>query len=133
MRRPDWQEVLFRVCREWKNELFGYGTNDCCLFAARCVDAITGSDWVSELGAHYWDKRSALSYISDIGGIGAGATARLGPPVSRLNARRGDVCLVEADTGYSLSVCVGDRVIGPGIDGQYSRPLSDVICAWRID
>lgn len=133
MRCDDWLERLWAEVDAWKSEPFEYGRNDCCLFAARCVDAMTGSDWVEELRGHYHDKRTAAVYIKEAGGVEAGATARLGEPVPRLLARRGDVCLVETETGPGLAVCVGAHAVGPGADRQYSVPLSAVLKAWRVD
>ena len=111
---------------------FRWGSNDCCTFAAACVDALTDSNWTADLAKHYWDKRSALAYIADCGGVAAGATARLGEPIPVLQARRGDVCLVETPMGYGLAVCLGASVVIPGSRGLITKPLSEVHMAWRV-
>lgn len=133
MRRTDWLEKLLSSVEDWRKEPFEWGVNDCCMFAARCVDAMTDSDWVADLQSCYSDEATARAYIAAEGSIEASVTKRLGEPVPRLQARRGDVCLVEAETGQSLAVCVGGSVVGPGLRKQYALPLSEVICAWRID
>lgn len=93
---------------------------------------MTGSDWVSDLADCYWDKASAYSYIAEQGGIEPAVTKRLGDPAPALLARRGDVCLVETPEGYGLAICVGASVVIPGESGLISKPLSEVIKAWRI-
>ena len=133
MRRSDWLEMLLETVQKWKKEPFEWGVNDCCLFAARCVDAMTDSSWVEDLQNHYQDRRTAIQYIADVGGIEAGTTARLGEPVPRLQARRGDVCLVETPAGYGLAVSVGGTAYIPGEKGLVGIPLAEVIKAWRVD
>ena len=116
-----------------ENPRFVWGENDCCTFAARCVDAMTGSDWLKDLQKYYWDRRSAHAYIADEGGIEPAVTKRIGPPVAPMLARRGDVCLIETGTGFGLAVCMGDKAVIPETDGLGSVPMSDVVKAWRID
>jgi hypothetical protein len=133
MRHEDWGKRLRETVEQWRAEPFVWGQNDCCMFAARCVDAITGSEWVADLQSCYTDEASARAYIAAEGSIKDSVTRRLGEPVPRLMARRGDVCLVETETGPSLAVCVGASVVGPGVERQYMLPLAGVICAWRVE
>jgi len=133
MKAQDWTERLWQTINFWQDKPFEYGVNDCCLFAARCADATSGSSWVEDLESRYHDTRSALRYLKDSGGIEAATTERLGEPVPRLQARRGDVCLVETPDGRALAVCVGASVVVPGASGLITKPLREVIKAWRID
>ena len=133
MRIANWEDVLWAEVGRWRKAPFEWGVNDCCLFAARCVDAISGSDWVGDLRGCYHDERSALAYIKAEGGVEASVTRRLGASVPRLLARRGDVCLVETPSGHGLAVCVGGSVMIPGPAGLLSQALSTVLCAWRVD
>lgn len=131
MRREDWLRRLLDIVEE--NKPFVWGENDCCTFAARCVDAMTGSDWVEDLSNYYWDQKSAREYIADSGGIEAAVTNRIGEPVPPMLARRGDVCLLETGTGYGLGICAGRSALTPSDSGLVATPMSKVIKAWRID
>lgn len=132
-RRPDWLERLQETVEYWKDKPFGWAYNDCCMFAARCVDEMTGSEWVVDLHSCYCDERTAKVYIEAEGSIEASVTKRLGEPVPRLQARRGDVCLVETPHGPGLGICVGAVALTPGEEGLVPIPLANVVKAWRID
>jgi len=133
MRHVDWVKRLRECVKAHQKVPFEWGKNDCCMFAARCADEITGSGWVADLESHYQDEASAKDYIAVSGGIEAAVTARLGDPVKPALARRGDVCLVETPEGYGLAVCVGADAVIPGAKGLVVKPLQEVIMAWRID
>lgn len=133
MRVDRWENRLLEIIDEWKSRPFEWAVNDCCVFAARCVDVITGSDWVGDLGQCYHDKASAYAYIAAEGSIEASVTKRLGDPVPRLLARRGDACLVDTPDGPGVAVCVGSVALIPGPNGLISKPLRSVIKAWRVD
>lgn len=133
MRREDWLERLWATVETAQRTPFAWGANDCTTFAAACIDAMTGSDWRARLAAAYTDEASARAYIVAEGGIEAGVTRRLGEPVASLQARRGDVCLVETPEGPGLAICVGPVAVVPGATGLVRKPLRDVIKAWRVD
>lgn len=133
MRHVDWVKRLRETVKEYQSAPFEWGVNDCCMFAARCADAITGSEWVADLESHYHDERTAKDYIVSSGGIEAAVTDRLGESVKPALARRGDVCLVETPEGYGLAVCLGADAVIPGAKGLIVKPLQEVIMAWRID
>ncbi len=133
VRRKDWVSRLLAVVDDAQGRPFEWGQHDCCLFAARCIDAVTGSFWAGSLDACYQDEATALAYIKAEGGIRASVSRRFGDPVPPLLARRGDLVLVDSPLGEAVTVCVGPSLVGAAPSGLTVLPLSAGLCAWRID
>jgi hypothetical protein len=67
MRISTWEEALSNYIITKRHEPFEYGVNDCCLFAAGAVEAITGEDPMSEFRGKYDSLKTSLKAIKDIG------------------------------------------------------------------
>lgn len=132
MRRPDWVERLHRTVEAGAAVPFEFGSQDCGRFAARCIDAMTGSTWADELTRQYTNERTARRFLKRAGGIEAAVTARLGPPVAVLEATRGDVCLLPGEGGPGLGVCLGATVAVMRPEGVRYAPLSAALKAWHV-
>ena len=130
MRRPDWVSRLWGTARTYQNAPFSYRKHYCGLFAARCVDGITGSDWERELTLR--GKRDAEALLSREGGIEQAVTNRLGNPVDGHGARRGDVCLVDVEGGKGLGVCMGTTIAVAAEKGLEFYPLDSAHKHWRV-
>ena len=134
MRRHDWVERLDAVIEETRSAEFEYGVIDCALFSARCVDAMTDSNWADELRAEYSSEVSALKFMTREGGMEAAVTKRLGEPKRWVYARRGDVCGMPTPIGIGLGICVGHRVaMITQKDGIAFLPLDTAQMAWSVD
>ncbi len=133
MRRRDWVSRLLAVVDDAQGRPFEWGQHDCCLFAARCIDAMTGSDWEGDLATCYQDEASALAYIKAERTIRESVSRRFGDPVAPLLARRGDLVLIDSPLGEAVTVCVGPSLVGAAPSGLTVLPLSAGLCAWRID
>ena len=132
IRNDDWRLCLDVLVRERSIEPFQWGANDCALFAADAVRAMTGVDVAAHLRC-YKDARGAAVMLDAYGGLMALATQLLGAPVGARNATPGDVVLVRMAKREALGVMFDeDTLIGPGVDGITVAPLSDALCAWRI-
>lgn len=134
MRREDWTRQLWATIDEATARPFAWGDQDCCLFAARCVDAMTGSEYERELRTLYHDKASALRFIVTEGGIEPAVTVRFGPPVKWWHAMRGDLCLVPTPDGLgSLGVCVGPTIACVNEDqGVTFVSIDQATACWRV-
>lgn len=130
MRYVDWVARLRETVDAYRAEPFSWGRHNCGLFSARCVDAITGSDWAKEF--QFDSPAAALRFVKESGGIEAAVTARLGEPVPNRCARRGDVCLVDVEDGDGLGVCYGADVLVASDDGLESYALARVRKHWRV-
>ena len=133
LRRRDWVSRLLETVESAQGRPFAWGQHDCCLFAARCIDAMTDSKWAIDLELWYWDEATALAYIESEGSIRASVSRRFGDPVPPLLARRGDIVLVDSPIGEAVTVCVGPSLVGAAPSGLTVLPLSAGLCAWRID
>jgi hypothetical protein len=130
-RLHDWQMRLSAfVCERYRTP-FVWGLNDCCLFAADAVVAITGEDPAKDLRG-YSTALQAYRIVKAHGGMAAMATALLGPQISPLMANVGDVVLVDMEGRDALGVCNGTSVIGPGPLGMASCGMSLANAAWRV-
>ena len=131
-RFPDWQMHLDALVYERSGRPFAWGGNDCALWAADCVLAITGHDLAADLRSHR-TAREALRTIRAAGGLFAIASRALGPATGVHNAQAGDVLLVGMGKRVALGVMLpGPMVVGPGATGLCAAPLSDALCAWRV-
>jgi hypothetical protein len=123
-------------------EPFAWGKNDCALFAADGILAITGTDIASDFRGKYSDERSAFAAIKSIAGgttvadaaaycAGKHGLAELKFP---LMAQRGD--LVVFENGPNLIAGLvhlnGRHVISVSESGLVRFMITDVKRAWRV-
>ncbi len=134
-RLPNWPELLAGKIDDARQQPFVWGENDCCLFAAHCVEIMTGIDLVGDYRS-YKTKAEALRMLKKYGGVAGVAEAIAKkheiPEIPPLIAQRGDVCLFDIGSGDTLGVIAGEHIFAPGQDGLIGFPLQQAVCAWRI-
>lgn len=128
MRKEEWDARLNETLREYERSPFSWRDN-CGLFAARCVDAMTGSYWAEELEQLLGDARAAVRFLRNEGGLEAAVTRRLGLPIVGRCPPRGSVCELP---GRALGICTGRHVRVTGTDGLHSRELGLVLRYWPV-
>jgi hypothetical protein len=131
VRLPDWQLRYAALVAARMATPFDYGSNDCALFAADAVQAMTGIDPAPHLRAHT-NAREAIKTIKRYGGIANLATACLGPAVPVQTARVGDVVLVAVGKRLALGICNGTTAFGPGARGLAHAAMADALLCWRV-
>jgi len=100
MRISTWEEALSNYIITKRHEPFEYGVNDCCLFAAGAVEAITGEDPMSEFRGKYDSLKTSLKAIKDIGEGTLEATMDSKfPEVAIGHAQRGDLAFFNDSVG----------------------------------
>ena len=130
------------------SEPFVWGKNDCCLFPADGIFAMTGVDIAADFRGKYADKASAFALIRTVTGGATVADAAAwcarqhnmpewvdasGKSLP-LMARRGDLVVLE-DGGRTIAGLValtGRHVISVGEEGLRRLPLNAVLRAWRV-
>lgn len=126
---------------------FAWGTNDCCMFAANAVRAMTGADIAEDFRDKYLDQDAAFMLIKAVTGGESVADAiahcatkhglqeRLsvdGQP-QPLMAQRGDLVAVSnGDTTIAGVVDLSGRYVAcMGETGIVPLRLKSVVRAWR--
>lgn len=132
MRHQDWVSRLWREMEACASEPFVYGRTDCCMFVARCIDAMTGSSLVDQLSRCYQDQRSAKRFILAEGGIELAICGFLGDSTPGANARRGDACLVEVEDGLGVGICIGPTIAVKNDGSLTPYPISSALAHWRV-
>lgn len=133
---------LTRV-RQWQSQLdalltaraaapFVWGANDCCLFGADVVLALTDTDPAADLRGTYSTEAEARSILLARGGAGGVVTGLLGDPVPRLLARVGDLGLVTHGDIETLAVCIGQQWRAVGQDGLALVSGRHIASCWRV-
>lgn len=131
MRRHDWQ-IRFSDFVQTRARLpFTWGSNDCCLFAADAVEAITGIDHAAALRG-YDSAVSAQRLIEARGGIRQIAIDALGVEIAPEFAAVGDLVLLENAGRELLAVCNGTCALAPGEDGMAVLNMTAALAAWRV-
>lgn len=145
MRVSEWPERLTEFVEAHRRLPHAWGSNDCAMFAAGAVAAMTGSDPFARWRGTYADKTEAMRLLALEGGF-EGLCARVfGAPVGVLMARRGDLLLGRlkpSDPEEGLAVCLGTRAVAPGAfhvsydathAGLVFLPLERFRLAYRVD
>lgn len=111
---------------------FLWGYNDCCSFAADWVALATGRDVMEELRG-LTSAKDAFRALALEGGIHQAVSKRLGSAIPPMSAGAGDVVLVSTGKRErTLAVCLGNRLIAPGLDGAVFMPLTAGVAAWHV-
>jgi hypothetical protein len=131
-----WEVKLSDYLEVARHAPFEWGRNDCCIFAAKAILAITGEDLLRYFPHKYTSEVGAMEAISKAGyrGIAHMLDCFLGPSMSPWSARRGDIVIADVQPGrLGAGVCVGDvAAFLKAPQGLRFLPLSNCLQAWTI-
>lgn len=131
-RLPDWPRRFVDFLEARAGAVFSWGANDCVLFSADCVVAVTGIDPLTHLRGRWADGHGAARALRQAGGLHAAVTSVLGAPLpTPALAQRADVLLIETEYQF-LAVCDGDRWACPSGGGLLRGPMAEATHAWRV-
>lgn len=133
-RHPLWEARLNALLAERSNAPYYYGSNDCLLFPAAAVKAVTGKDHGRGHRGKYKSAASASRYLRSLGHESPeGYLDGLFPEKPIGFAQRGD--LVLAEDGIP-AVCMGDYALSVGAEdsreGLVRVPRTQWVKAWAI-
>lgn len=112
---------------------FSWGTHDCCLWAADCVQAVTGTDPAAKWRGTYSTAIGAARLVEDLGGMEAIGAMSGGPECLPLAAGVGDVGLViDSEGRQMLAVCVGTVWLVAAAQGLGPVDLGEAVKAWKV-
>lgn len=127
-RLPDWQARMRALIADRLHRPFEWGVNDCALFAADAVVAMTGFDPAADLRG--LPERQALRVIRKHGGLYELACSALGP--ARSVMLPGDILLVDNAGRDVLAVFNGNLALAPGAAGLVGIPHAAARAAWTV-
>lgn len=110
---------------------FAWGQNDCAVFAAAFVHAITGEDFAPK--RRHKTELQAARELKKRGGLIGIATAALGASLPPLFAGVGDVVLSKAGERDMLAICNGSTCMAPGPNGIVYLSMATASMCWRVE
>ena len=132
MSRPNnWQSRLQQCIKERWRTPFTWGQQDCAMFAADCVRAVTGVDPAARYRGTYSDALGAMRVLHATDGLAGLAQATLGEEIDPRMAALGDIGLSANQGSACLAVCGGNVWYGPGAGGLERLPFDSIKRAWR--
>ncbi|WP_417656195.1 DUF6950 family protein [Pseudidiomarina aestuarii] len=134
MRVKDWPTRLIQLLQQRRTMPFEWGVNDCCLFAADAIEAVTGEDPAPEFRDRYSTELGSMRVLKREGyeSIEAVLRAKLGEPNPRQAPARGDIVLVD----YMGTLTVGVYFNCAWVlseDGLVQAPAKWIIRTWSIN
>lgn len=132
MRRfPDWPTRLWRAVQDRKDRPHAWGSNDCALYVADLIAAMTGEDLGKFFRGHYSDQAGATEILQAHGfktlaDLADACLPRCTKP------HRGDVVLLPGAAGEYLAVSMGRDAIAADVRRPRLRPMTGMIAAWRV-
>lgn len=138
-----WPTAMQNLITDRIDSPFIWGTNDCCLFAADIIKAMTGADIASEWRGAYSSEADLSNLLTSRGFDSFPAlidsivlTWNI-PSIALRFAQRGDAIMFESSLGPTLGILADYRVVSIGLDGITFIPLTKIYSdatakAWRI-
>lgn len=135
-RFTDWPQRLAHAIEARKRSPYEWGRNDCALFAADLIAAVTGQDFAAPFRGKYQDEAGAKAMLETHGWRDLEAMVDELLPRRRLELgerpRRGDAVLVDGRFGPFLGIVWQGGVIGPGPDKMAFWPSQTFLAAWSV-
>lgn len=128
---PGWRVALVDFIAARIAVPFSWGHQDCCLFAADAIQAITGTDPAATFRGTYHDAKTAARVMFSLGGLEAIADKYAGPRIGTEQVQMGDIGLVENGGRPCLAVFGGEYFHCPGEHGLTIVQHQNCITAWK--
>ena len=133
-RIPEWRSRLSVHLDGLTRCPFAYGQHDCVLFAASCVEVMTGVDLAARYKGLYRSLKGGLKLLAQDGFVSplAMVAAHFGrvPPAF---AQVGDIMVLQMDRGIdALGINVGERIAVLQPHGLAMAPRLAAIAAFRV-
>jgi hypothetical protein len=130
MRIENWESALYEFVESRRNMPFEWGKNDCALFAADAVLAMSGRDFATEYRGKYDTETKAKKIL-----VKEGLENLVDKNLLRYDnikmTSRGSVILYEHEV-RGLGICIGSEFVAPGQDGILFFPMDLCLISWRV-
>ena len=130
-RLPGWPLRLSAVLLRARRQRFDWTGHNCAVFAADCIDAVTGVRVHDRFAPFMRTERRARAFGPGMPhrvDIILGADRRV--PLAQ--AQRGDVLFLNLAGHVAMGVCVGSKAATLAPDGLTFVDMGAAQCAWRI-
>lgn len=126
------QTAIRKALRAIATEEFRYGQTDCCQFAARVAQEITGVDHARLF--HYDSETAAQSIINEFGSLEAMVTSVLGAPSLVEDLQDGDPVLVRLPVinQDALGIRMRDKALCKTARNVIFVPAGHIITGWGL-
>lgn len=134
-RLPDWDIRAARWFRTVARRPFAWGSNDCALFCAGAVLAMTGVDLAAEWRGAYGSEAEARDILKHLGCDSVlGLPERVGLPMRHVHdVRRGDIVAIQGERGPFLAVDWQPAALGPASGGlEHIAADSPRLFGWGV-
>lgn len=132
-RVSDWYSRLFELIIEKENEPFKFGKNDCTLFGADVVLALTGVDLAASYRGKYRSLRGGMKLLKSDGYTSnVDYIEKNFPEISLAFANAGDLCLINTEEGEAIAVLIGTVAAGIGPNGLIRFPLDQISKTFKV-
>jgi len=136
-RRTDWPTRLMSVIDGAMDKPFRWGTNDCCLFACNCIQAMTDVDPAAHFRGRYDDRQAATKMLREYGGTLETVIERISadlkfPKIEQNFAKRGDFALIANEYGDAMAILYGGAWLYPAQVGLGRHPVGYAVAAWAV-
>jgi len=129
-----WPILLSKFLQEKQGSEFVWGQNDCSLFVADCINALTGFDCGAHVRGTYSDADGARKVLTDFGGMFSMVESFLGDPRPYpMKNMRGDIVMHDFGTASCLGVIddTGRRAAFLSVNrGLIREPISNKMIVW---
>lgn len=131
-RHIDWPQRLAAALEERRETPYAWGTNDCAIFAADMVQAVTGHDLAGPFRGRYRTQAGSRRILKALGWADVEAMADTLLPRRFERPRRGDVVLYDGKDGPFLGIVWQGGVVGPGPQRPILWPPSGILACWSV-
>lgn len=131
-RYPDWESRLYDFFEEMRDVPHAYGSNDCGLFGASAVLAITGIDPAAHIRGTYSTEIGCAKMLLPYGGLFEFVDMLL-PRDDLAMCRRGDLVGMNGERGPFIAVAWGTMAVSVNDSGTVQIPMDQAVARWRID
>ena len=134
MRLADWDARLSAFLEARRARIFAWGSNDCALFVADGVLAMTGQDLAADFRGRYSTSRGSVRALRKWGAGTLEATVAASFADRPIGfARRGDIVMHDG----ALGICIGADAVFVGREGEQEGivrfPRAVWQRAWAVD
>lgn len=132
-RLPDWRKRLFDLTAQKQNLPFSYGKNDCTLFGADVVTALTGVDLAEKYRGKYRSLTGGIKLLKRDGYKShTDFLEKHFDEVPTAFAQVGDLGIADTEFGTAICVVMGGFAYGLSEFGLSKIPTNELVKTFKV-